>query len=105
MLAYQPDIRATIIVQSMKGSLNEQQQDEARKLALTFSDQFVELRHRRTAILENATGDDGIADQLMEIKMDTVDLVSSVRTKIRQKIINRDRQKQLGQPQGKSPRD
>lgn len=93
VLAYQPDIRASYLIRNSRTLLDDQQMVEAKKLALSYDERFLELRRRRAAILEQATDDQNIEEQLMEIRMDIADLIDEVRIRVSREVLTAEQRK------------
>ena len=95
MLTYQPDIRASSLLNTMRPFMADNQVKEAKQIALTYDWQFQEILRRRADILENATDDQDIKAMLMETRVETADLIQVIRSRIMEEILTPEQRLQV----------
>ncbi len=95
ILTYQPDIRASSLINTMRPFMAEEQAKQAKQIALTYDWQFQEILRRRAAILENATDDQDIKSMLLKTRVETADLIQAIRGRIMQEILTPEQRLQV----------
>ena len=87
VLAFEPDIRADYVIMTTRKLLNDDQSAEAKKLALTYENQFKELIRERAAVLENASDRKDIDRDILKVQMKLADLLRQIRNRINLEIM------------------
>ncbi len=87
VLAFQPDIRADYVIMTTRELLNDEQSVQAKKLALTYEDQFTELERQRAAILGNASDLNDVDREILKVQMSLADLLRQIRSRINLEIM------------------
>ena len=87
VLAFEPDIRADYVIMTTRELLDDEQSAEAKKLALTYENQFKELIRERSAILENASDRKDVDGEILKVQMKLADLLRQIRNRINLEIM------------------
>ena len=85
--AFEPDIRADYVIMTTRELLDDEQSAEAKKLALTYENQFKELIRERSAILENASDRKDVDGEILKVQMKLADLLRQIRNRINLEIM------------------
>ena len=97
MLTYQPDIRASSMLNTMRPFMDDAQAKTAKRLALTYDWRFQKILRKRAEILENATDDQNIKAMLLESRVETADLIQEIRGRIMSEILTLEQRQQVQQ--------
>jgi hypothetical protein len=93
VLVMQTDLRADFLVMNTREFMTEDQIATAKEMTLKYGDEFDEILAQRNMILENATDNanvksEVVESELLELKMDTADLIRQVRSEIHRSVLN-----------------
>lgn len=95
ILTYQPDIRATKMVDPMRPFISDEQARKGKRLAFTYDWRFQKILRKRAEILENASDDQNIKAMLLATRVETADLIHEVRARISQEILTPEQRLQV----------
>jgi hypothetical protein len=95
MLTYQPDIRASKMVASMRPFISDEQAKKGKRLAFSYDWRFQKILRKRAEILENATDDQNIKAMLLATRVETADLIQEIRGRISQEILTPEQRSQV----------
>lgn len=94
VLALEPDIRAEFIVMTVRTILASDQLIAAKQMALTYEDQFRDLKRERAAILSTAGSVANIDRKVVKVQMKMAMLIRQIRTRISAEIMTADQRKE-----------
>ena len=88
LYAFDPDVRADYTFYHVRNLLTKEQFKICKELAMSYEPEFQEIIRKRAAVLETAYDDDPeLEDKLLNLKMDTADVVQNIRSRIFREIL------------------
>lgn len=95
VLAYQNDIRADYIISDKRSLLTEDQIFTAKRIAMEYDRDFNRILKNRSERLAEATSPEEFEAIILEVKMDTADLIAKIKSRIYVEVLTHEQTLQL----------